>query len=102
MFCCVRRELMYPLLGLSHALSSKTKLQRPRQQISLLLEETFVSMEDFVPTVSCAVESLRIVIVGGGLGGLATALALQRGGHSAIVLERAPAFPPVSAQRFTS
>lgn len=39
----------------------------------------------------------RITIVGGGIGGMATALALCRAGHSALVLERAPTFSEVGA-----
>lgn len=39
----------------------------------------------------------KITIVGGGIGGMATALALCRSGHSALVLERAPSFSEVGA-----
>ncbi|GAA2739990.1 MULTISPECIES: 3-hydroxybenzoate 6-monooxygenase [Kitasatospora] len=39
----------------------------------------------------------RIVIVGGGIGGLATALAAARRGHRALVLERAPEFAEIGA-----
>ena len=38
-----------------------------------------------------------VVVVGGGIGGLATALALRRSGRSVRVLERAPAFTEVGA-----
>ena len=41
--------------------------------------------------------SLQIVIAGGGIGGLAAALALARQGHRADVLEQAPAFGEVGA-----
>ncbi|MFI2431523.1 FAD-dependent monooxygenase [Streptomyces sp. NPDC018693] len=39
----------------------------------------------------------RIVIVGGGIGGLATALAVTRRGHRAVVLERADRFAEIGA-----
>ncbi len=39
----------------------------------------------------------RIVIVGGGIGGLATALSVVRYGHQAIVLERSPEFAELGA-----
>ena len=38
-----------------------------------------------------------VVVVGGGIGGLANALALTRAGHRIRVLERAPAFAEVGA-----
>jgi salicylate hydroxylase len=41
--------------------------------------------------------SLRIAIIGAGLGGLATALALQKFGFRATVYERAPVFAPLGA-----
>ncbi|WP_157420430.1 FAD-dependent oxidoreductase, partial [Actinomadura kijaniata] len=37
------------------------------------------------------------IVIGGGIGGLAAALALHRGGHRVRVLERAPAFTEVGA-----
>ncbi|AXI78492.1 3-hydroxybenzoate 6-monooxygenase [Peterkaempfera bronchialis] len=39
----------------------------------------------------------KAVIVGGGIGGLAAALALSRQGHRAVVLERAPEFAEIGA-----
>jgi 2-polyprenyl-6-methoxyphenol hydroxylase-like FAD-dependent oxidoreductase len=39
----------------------------------------------------------RVVIVGGGIGGLAAAVALRRGGHDAVVLERAAQLEAVGA-----
>ncbi|MGF1431135.1 FAD-dependent monooxygenase [Kitasatospora sp. LaBMicrA B282] len=39
----------------------------------------------------------KIVIVGGGIGGLAAALAVARQGHRAVVLERAPEFAEIGA-----
>lgn len=40
---------------------------------------------------------LRVVIAGGGIGGLTLAAALRRTGHEVVVLERAPALRPVGA-----
>src|SRR5918911_272176 len=40
---------------------------------------------------------MRPLIVGGGIGGLATAFALARGGHEALVFERASALEAVGA-----
>ena len=40
---------------------------------------------------------MRIVIVGGGIGGLTLAIALQRLGHEPVVLERAPSLQPLGA-----
>ncbi|MGB3544424.1 FAD-dependent oxidoreductase, partial [Rubrivirga sp.] len=39
----------------------------------------------------------RVAIVGGGISGLATALALHRRGHEVAVLERAPSLREVGA-----
>jgi salicylate hydroxylase len=41
--------------------------------------------------------SLHIAVIGAGLGGLATALALQKSGHSPTVYERSPDFAPLGA-----
>jgi 2-polyprenyl-6-methoxyphenol hydroxylase-like FAD-dependent oxidoreductase len=41
--------------------------------------------------------SLRVIIVGGGIGGLSAAIALRRGGHKPVVLERAPKLEAVGA-----
>ncbi|WP_167772966.1 FAD-dependent oxidoreductase [Ramlibacter humi] len=41
--------------------------------------------------------SLRIAIIGAGLGGLATALALQKSGFRPVVYERSPEFAPLGA-----
>jgi putative heme transporter len=38
-----------------------------------------------------------VIIVGGGIGGLSTAIALRRHGHDVVVLERAPHLEPVGA-----
>ncbi|OYU41705.1 MAG: FAD-dependent oxidoreductase, partial [Burkholderiales bacterium PBB4] len=40
---------------------------------------------------------LRILVAGGGIGGLAAALATARSGHSGKLFERAPAFAEVGA-----
>ncbi len=40
---------------------------------------------------------MRIVVVGGGIGGLAAAIALGREGHQVTLLEKQPAFSPVGA-----
>ena len=39
----------------------------------------------------------RIIVIGGGVGGLTTAMLLARDGHDVTVLERDPAAPPDSA-----
>ena len=40
---------------------------------------------------------MRVIVVGGGIGGLAAALGLRRAGHGAVVLERAPRIDPAGA-----
>lgn len=40
---------------------------------------------------------MRILVVGGGIGGLCAAIALHRRGHQITLVERAPAFAPVGA-----
>ena len=40
---------------------------------------------------------LRAIVVGAGIGGLSAAIALRRGGHDVMVLERAPRLDPVGA-----
>lgn len=44
--------------------------------------------------------SLNVLVVGGGLGGLATALTLQTDGHSVRVIDAVPEFAEVSIQLF--
>src|SRR5262245_30267217 len=41
--------------------------------------------------------SNRILVAGGGIGGLAAALGLAQKGHAALVLEKAPAFGEIGA-----
>lgn len=43
-----------------------------------------------------AARSLDVVIVGAGLGGLATSLALQTDGHRVTIIDAAPEFAEVS------
>jgi salicylate hydroxylase len=40
---------------------------------------------------------MRVIIAGGGIGGLATAIALRKVGIDPLVLERAPAFAAIGA-----
>jgi 2-polyprenyl-6-methoxyphenol hydroxylase-like FAD-dependent oxidoreductase len=40
---------------------------------------------------------MRVIVVGGGIGGLSTAIALRHAGHEVVILERAPGLDPVGA-----
>lgn len=46
--------------------------------------------------------SISVIIVGGGLAGLATAIGLQRAGHQVIVLEKSPVLGQVCLQHIQS
>jgi len=54
-------------------------------------------MSDSSSLVKNDTRSLRVIIVGGGIGGLSAAIALRRRGHEPLVLERAPKLDPVGA-----
>lgn len=71
------------------SLSLLTKVPLIKQGDSILL--TFVTM----PQVA---RSLNVLVVGGGLGGLATALTLQTDGHLVRVIDAVPEFAEVSIQ----
>jgi 2-polyprenyl-6-methoxyphenol hydroxylase-like FAD-dependent oxidoreductase len=43
------------------------------------------------------VNVVRVIVVGGGIGGLSVAVGLRRAGHEVVVLERAPRIDPVGA-----
>ena len=40
---------------------------------------------------------MHVIVVGGGIAGLSTAIGLRRSGHEVIVLERAPSIDPIGA-----
>jgi 2-polyprenyl-6-methoxyphenol hydroxylase-like FAD-dependent oxidoreductase len=42
-------------------------------------------------------KAMRVIVVGGGIGGLSVAIALRQIGHDVVVLERAPRIEPVGA-----
>lgn len=67
----------------------------PSQSLRFLGHSPINAFEDDVQTSRLP---LRIVIVGAGLGGLATAIALARRGHSVVVLEKATKLGEVRAQ----
>jgi len=41
--------------------------------------------------------NLRVIVAGGGIGGLSAAIALRRSGHEVVALERAPRLDPIGA-----
>jgi 2-polyprenyl-6-methoxyphenol hydroxylase-like FAD-dependent oxidoreductase len=47
--------------------------------------------------IKTSTRGLRVIIVGGGIGGLSAAIALRRRGHEPVVLERTPKLEPVGA-----
>lgn len=53
--------------------------------------------DTYTMTTSC--QGLRIAIVGGGLGGLAAAIAIRRGNHAVTILEQAKSLEEVSNRR---
>ena len=50
-----------------------------------------------MPPVNQRGRGLRVIIAGGGIGGLSAAIAMRRVGHEVVVLERAPRLEPVGA-----
>lgn len=43
--------------------------------------------------------SIKVIVVGAGMGGLGTAIAAREAGHEVVVLEQAPGFVEVSILR---
>lgn len=80
-------------LVLTCSLSLFPKARLIRHRYSVLL--TFLKM----PQVA---RSLNVLVVGGGLGGLATALTLQTDGHSVRVIDAVPEFAEVSIQNLST
>jgi heterodisulfide reductase subunit A-like polyferredoxin len=68
---------------------SNKKANKPNHPTSVLVHILYLLQQKRAPTYPM-VEEEEIVIVGGGIAGLATALALSRVGMSARVLERYP------------
>ena len=76
--------------------SNRTSAPLHPTQSLKFLEQLDADLTSPISTPQQAKLKLRIIVVGGGLGGLACAIALARRGHTATVLEQAPVLGEVS------
>ncbi|KAI1874299.1 uncharacterized protein JN550_002878 [Neoarthrinium moseri] len=85
----------------SERIHNLTNLDPPYPSESLTFLRTLRAQRDIDSNVSTTPEQARlkleITIVGAGLGGIATAIALARRGHSVLILEQAPELGEVGA-----